>query len=178
MKKTGLSLACLFALASAASAQTNLITLNPGFELGSPAGWYMWIDENSGGNALFETVVASHSGAYALQMTVKRSTPEIWQIQMNVPKFEAKANTRYRLTFWAKGPGSVKVTATDVAKNYAWMGSFDSNLGPDWTKVSGEFTTRDQAGSGAVGLGVAMGKQAGVYLLDDFDLEEVGSAAH
>jgi len=155
----------------------NLITLNPGFELGSPAGWYMWIDEQSAGNAVFETVEGGHTGGYALQMTVKRPTREIWQIQMNLPEWEAKANTRYRLTFWAKGVAPVRVTVTDATKNYAYMTGFDGTLTAEWTKVTGEFTTGEQTGKGSVHVGVGMGRQAGAYQFDDFVVEEVGPAA-
>jgi hypothetical protein len=175
MNKTKLTLALVTALVGAGSAQ-NLVTLNPGFELGSPAGWYMWIDEHSRGNAVFETVEGGHTGAYALKMTVKTATREPWQIQMTLPKWDAQPNSRYRLTFWAKGPGPVRVNFTDATKNYAYITGFDTPLTSEWTKVTGEFNTADQSGSGAVGVAVGMGAKTGEYFLDDFSVEVVGPA--
>lgn len=173
MNKTTLALATIIGMASTSLAQGNLLALNSGFELGSPAGWYMWIDEISGGNAMFQTVEPGRSGGHSLQMTVKRPTREVWQIQLNLPKWEAKPNTFYRLTFWAKGPGPVRVSVTDPARNWAYLGGFDAAPGPEWTRVSGEFNTTTQIGSGSIGLSVGMGKMPGVYHLDDFFLEEV-----
>ena len=175
--RTTIGLLAALGLAQASHAQ-NLIPFNSGFELGSPAGWYMWIDEKSGGNASFETVDKdAHSGGYALKFDVKRATREVWQIALNVPQWTAKPATHYRLTFWAKGPGAFKVNVTDVEKSYAWMTGFDASVSPtQWTKVEGEFSTTTQAGTNKVNISIGLGQNTGTYAFDDFDLEEVGPA--
>lgn len=163
-------------LASASGAE-NLIPFNSGFELGSPAGWYMWIDEQSGGNASFQTIDKDvHSGANALEFEVKRATREVWQISLSLPQWVAKPSTRYRVKFWAKGPGPLKVNASDAGNNYAWMGGYSAVLTPgaDWMEVVGDVVTTTQSGKGKVSLGVGLGQVAGKYVFDDFSVEELG----
>lgn len=175
MKPIAIVLGILAGISSAPKAQ-NLIPFNAGFELGSPAGWYMWIDERSSGNASFQTVEKdAHTGGYALQFDVKRPTREIWQISLNIPQWAVKPATRYRVKFWAKGPGSLRVNFTDAEKDYAWMGGFGSDISPtQWTEVQGEIATTSQSGKGKVSVGVNMGLVPGSYLFDDFSIEEIG----
>jgi hypothetical protein len=156
----------------------NLIPFNPGFELGSPAGWYMWIDEKGTGNASFETVDKdAHSGTYALKFEVKRAAGYPWQIALNIPQWPAKAATRYHVGFWAKGPAAFKIHITDVDKKYAWMGDIDASASPtQWTRVSGEFSTTTQSGMGKVNLSIALGQAVGTYVFDDFEIVEVDPA--
>lgn len=164
----------LAGLSGFARAADNLIPFNANFELGSPAGWYMWIDEKSGGNASFEAQDKDvHGGAWALKFAVKRSTPQPWQIQLTLPQWTAKPNTRYKLSFWAKGPGGITVGATDADKDWSYIGGFQPTLSPTWTLVSGEFTTGAQSGKGKVGLGIGLGGLTGDYLVDDVVLEEI-----
>jgi hypothetical protein len=175
--RTLLVLTAALGFARAGQAQ-NLIPFNPGFELGSPAGWYMWIDEKGTGNASFETVDKdAHSGAYALKFEVKRAAVYPWQIALSIPQWPAAPATRYRLTFWAKGPGALKVNISDVDKNYAWMGSIEGSVSPtQWTRISGEFSTTTQSGKGKVGLAIGIGQNVGTYTFDDFELTEVETA--
>ena len=154
----------------------NLIPFNSGFELGSPAGWYMWIDEKSQGNASFEsTDEEAHSGSYSLRFDVKREAREFWQIGLIPPKWDAKPYTRYRVHFWAKGSGPLKVGATDVDKGYAWLGGFDANVsGGQWTEVSGEISTSSQSGTGRVSVALELGNASGRFYFDDMAIEEIG----
>jgi len=172
--RTLLVLTAALGFARAGEAQ-NLIPFNSGFELGSPAGWYMWIDEKSTGNASFETVDKdAHSGAYALKFDVKRASGQPWQIALSIPQWQASPAAHYRLTFWAKGPGAVKVNISDVDKNYAWMGSIDGSASPaQWTRISGEFSTTTQSGKGKVALAIGVGQNVGTFYFDDFELTEV-----
>lgn len=158
-----------------AGAAQNLIPFNPGFELGSPAGWYMWIDEKGTGNASFEIVDKdAHSGAYALKFDVKRAAGYPWQIALNIPQWPARPAARYRLSFWVKGPGPFKVNISDVDKNYAWMGAIEASATPaQWTRVSGEFGTTTQSGQGKVNLSIGLGQNVGSYTFDDFEIVEV-----
>lgn len=162
-------------IGSIAQAAPNLIPFNSDFELGSPAGWYMWLDEKGGGNASFETQDAvAHTGRYALKFQVRKASMQEWQVQLTAPAWEVKPNSRYRLSFWIKGPGPVRVSTTDAAKNWAWMGGFlGSANNTGWSQVTGEFTTTTQQGKGKVGVAVCMGATAGDYFLDDFQLEEI-----
>lgn len=172
MKRLAIALTLL---ATATVRAENLIPFNSGFELGSPAGWYMWIDEKSTGNASFQTTEKDpHSGSYALQFDVKRAPKEAWQIALSLPQWTAKPATRYRLKFWAKGPGPIKVNSSDTDKNYAWMSGFSADLSPtQWTEVSGEIATTTQSGKGKVSVSVGLGQTAGTYFLDDFSVEEI-----
>jgi hypothetical protein len=167
-------------LATASQAGTNLIPFNSGFELGSPAGWYMWIDEKSGGNASFQTVdQGAHTGTWALEFDVKRPTRDVWQMALSMPQWTAKPLMRYQVRFWAKGPGPVKVSVSDAEKDYAWMGGFGADLTPNnWTEVVGELVTTTQSGKGKVAISVGLGSVAGKYLLDDFSIEEIGPLTH
>ena len=176
--RTLLILTAALGFARAQAAQ-NLIPFNPGFELGSPAGWYMWIDEKGYGNASFETVDKdAHSGTYALKFEVKRAAGYPWQIALNIPQWPAKVATHYRLTFWAKGPGAFRVDIKDVDKNYAYMGQIDASASPtQWTRISGEFSTTTQSGLGKVGLAISMGLNVGTFTFDDFEITEVEAAA-
>ena len=166
------------ALGFARAGAQNLIPFNSGFELGSPAGWYMWIDEKSTGNASFETVDKdTHSGAYALKFEVKRAAAYPWQIALSIPQWTAAPATRYRLSFWAKGPGALKVNISDVDKNYAWMGSIDGSVSPtQWARVTGEFSTTTQSGKGKVGLAIGIGQNVGTFIFDDFEIVEIDAA--
>ena len=139
----------------------------------------MWIDERSGGNASFQTTdKESHSGGYALEFDVKRPTREVWQIALSLPQWTAKPNTRYRLKFWAKGPGPVKVNASDTDKDYAWMGGYGADLSAAaWTEISGEVVTTTQSGKGKVSIAVGLGQVAGAYFFDDFSVEEIAPPA-
>jgi hypothetical protein len=168
-----LILTAALGFARAGQAQ-NLIPFNSGFELGSPAGWYMWIDEKSTGNASIETVDKdAHSGTYALKFEVKRASGYPWQIALNVPQWPVKPSTRYNLSFWVKGPGSFKINVTDVDKKYAWMGGIDATATPSqWTRVMGEFSTTTQSGPGKVNLSIGLGQNVGTYLFDDFEITE------
>lgn len=174
MKRTSIILGILVGLAAGAGAE-NLIPFNNGFELGSPAGWYMWIDEKSSGNASFQTVDKdAHSGGYALEFNVKRSTREIWQIGLTFPKWNVQPNTRYLVKIWAKGPGPIKINASDAGKDYAWMGGFGGNLSPSqWTEISGEVVTTSQTGNGNVSLTIGMGQAVGSYFFDDASIEAI-----
>lgn len=175
MKRLVFAFAILAGFASGVRAE-NLIPFNEGFELGSPAGWYMWIDEKTSGNASFQTVDKNvHSGGYALEFDVKRSTRDIWQIALSIPKWKAQPNTRYLVKIWAKGPGAVKINASDTDRNYAWMGGFGTNLSPtEWTEVSGEVVTTTQSGDGKVSLAIGVGQAVGKYYFDDVSVEALG----
>jgi hypothetical protein len=172
-----LILTAALGLARVGQAQ-NLIPFNPGFELGSPAGWYMWIDEKGTGNASFETVDKdAHSGVYALKFDVKRAAGYPWQISLNIPQWPAKPESHYRLSFWAKGPGAFKIHITDVDKKYAWMGDIDASASPtQWTHVTGDFNTTTQSGLGKVSLAISLGQSVGSYEFDDFEVVEVDPA--
>jgi len=163
------------ALAQYGKAQ-NLIPYNSGFELGSPAGWYMWIDERSQGNASFEsTDKEAHSGAYSLRFEVKREAREFWQIGLIPPKWNVKPYTKYRVSFWVKGSGPLKVGALDVDKGYAWLGGFDADVsGTQWTEVSGEISTSSQSGNDKVSVALELGKAPGTFFFDDAAIEEIG----
>ena len=175
--RTLLILTSALGFARAGAAQ-NLIPFNSGFELGSPAGWYMWIDEKSTGNASFETVDKdAHSGAYALKFDVKRAAGYPWQIALNVPQWQVKPATPYHLSFWVKGSGAFKINITDVDKKYAWMGSIDASASPSqWTHVTGDFATTTQSGMGKVSLSIGLGQNVGTYLFDDFEIVEIDAA--
>lgn len=175
--RTILVLSAALGFARAEAAQ-NLIPFNPGFELGSPAGWYMWIDEKGTGNASFETVdKEAHSGTYALKFDVKRAAGYQWQIALNIPEWPAKPATRYRLGFWAKGPGAFQVDIKDVDKRYAWMGKIDASASPtQWTHVTGEFSTTTQSGLGKVALALSLGLNVGTFTFDDFEIVEIDAA--
>lgn len=152
----------------------NLIPFNSGFELGSPAGWYMWIDEKGTGNASFETVDKdAHSGTYALKFEVKRAAGYPWQVALNVPQWPVKPATAYHLSFWVKGPAPFKINVTDVDKKYAWMGGIDAAATPgQWTHVTGAFNTTTQSGMGKVNLSIGLGQTVGTYTFDDFEITE------
>jgi len=175
--RTLLILTAALGLARVGQAQ-NLIPFNPAFELGSPAGWYMWIDEKGTGNASFETVDKdAHSGTYALKFEVKRAAGYPWQIALNIPQWQVKPNSHYRLGFWVKGPGPFQVDIKDVDKNYAWMGKIDGTPSPSqWTHVSGEFSTSTQSGLGKVLLAISLGLNVGTFTFDDFEIVEVDPA--
>ena len=177
MKRLVFALVVLAGFATAARAE-NLIPFNHGFELGSPAGWYMWIDEKTSGNASFQTTdKEARSGGYALEFNVKRSTREIWQIGLTIPKWDAQPNTRYLVKIWAKGPGPIKINASDAGRDYAWMGGFGANLSPSqWTEVSGEVVTTSQSGNGKVSITIGVGQVVGAYYFDDASVEVLGPA--
>lgn len=151
---------------------------NGGFESGL-TGW--GTEANNGSSSADMTVSVQTSdireGSQAAQVVVSKGygAGNNWFLQLVLPRWTVKPETRYQVAFWAKGTGNIQVGVSDAAKSYAYIGGFSTTLSGSWKLVTGEFATTTQSGTD-VKVGLYLGAASGTFLFDDFRISQVSYA--
>lgn len=157
-------------LLGSAQAQTNLLA-NPGFETGTLDNWAFEINApavKADASAAVVTTQA-HSGTSAAEVIVNKAyaASNNWYIQLKFPKWDVVPNSRYKVSFWAKGPAtSIHVGFLDVPNEYAYLGGVSAVLSSEWKQYTGELVTSTQSGDD-IAVGFYLAGAVGSYYFDD-----------
>jgi len=157
-------------LVGQAQAQTNLIP-NPGFEAGTLANWSFQVNSPATSADASGDVVSTqaHSGSNAAEVVVNKAYDPTynWYIQLQLPKWNVAPTSRYKITFWAKGPATtIHVGFLDIPADYTYIGGFNATLTSEWKQYTGELVTTTQTGK-SVSVGFYVAGSVGSYYFDD-----------